>query len=84
MNDSFNKDAKKRMAAQEADQSSWRSKPSPKEPEESNKRAARKSPTSPVKKKKYFVSEKHPYDEVVKGKRVAIPTFYNSTYERMV
>ena len=84
MSDSFNKDAKKRMAAQEADQSSWRSKPSPKEPEESKKRAAGKSSASPVKKKKSFVSEKHSYDEVVKGKRVALPNFYNSTYERMV
>lgn len=84
MNDSFNKDAKKRMATQEANQSSWKSKPSPKEPEKSSKRAAEKSPASPVKKKKSFALEKHSYDEVVKGKRIALPKFYNSTYERMV
>lgn len=34
--------------------------------------------------KKVFEQEKHSYEEVVIGKRVVIPRFYNEVYERKV
>ena len=34
--------------------------------------------------KKHFEQQKHSYEEVVVGKRVAIPRFYSELYERKV
>ena len=42
------------------------------------------SPSINKNSKKHFEHQKHSYEEVVIGKRVVIPRFYNEVYERKV
>lgn len=84
MNAAFNKESQKRMAAEEASKGSWKRKPEPTTSSSTKEDASSRGPSSPVKKRKNFAPDRHPYEMVVKGKRVAEPNKYNSTYERMV
>lgn len=84
MNAAFNKESQKRMAAEEASKGSWKRKPEPTKSSVKKEGASSRGPSSPVKTRKNFAPDRHPYEMVVKGKRVAEPKKYNSTYERMV
>ena len=83
MNDVFRKADEKRIAKEEAEKSQ-------KKKVESKQTVAQQSkpklPSAIFKKgsKKNFTQEKHSYEEVVVGKRVVIPRFYNEAFERRV
>ena len=83
MNAIFRKADEKRIAKEEAEESQKKKKECKKTVAQESKQ---KLPSSIFKKgsKKNFASEKYSYEEVVIGKRVAIPSFYNEVYERRV
>lgn len=83
MNENFRKADEKRIAKEAVEESHKKKKESKQTVAQQSKE---KLPSSIFKKgsKKNFASEKHSYEEVVVGKRVVIPNFYNEVYERRV
>ena len=83
MNEIFRKADEKRIAKEEAEESQKKEK-------ESKQTVAQQSreklPTAIFKKgsKKNFAPDKRPYEEVVVGKRVVLPNYYNEVIERRV
>ena len=83
MNENFRKADEKRIAKEEEEESQKKQKESKQTIAQQSKE---KLPSSIFKKgsKKNFASEKRSYEEVVVGKRVALPNYYNEVFERRV